>query len=123
MLLSLTIEYVSGNMNIDSPERRAKLAWHRASENQLHQYRRNLDNVMSNIKVLDELINCDGKTCDGDRYMYYIGSLGCDIVQSCFSVAQTAIPKCTVKRGIQKWTEMSKPAHDTMTQWFATVFG
>ncbi len=63
-------ENMSDNMTIDSPEWRPKLAWHRASENQLHRYRRNLDNLLSNIKLPEELISCDGKRCDSDRLMY-----------------------------------------------------
>ncbi len=87
--------------------------WHRASENQLHQYKRNLDNLLSTIKVPEELISYDGKSWHNDRHMYYIDSLGDDIVQSCLSASQAAIPKCKVKKGIPKWTEMVKPAHDT----------
>ncbi len=79
VLLSLKIEYViegnenvSGNLNIDSPESRAKLAWHQASEYQLHQYRRKLDNLLSNIKVPDALINYDDKSCDRYQHIHVL---------------------------------------------------
>ncbi len=49
--------------------------------------------------MLNELIKSDGKCCDSEQYMYYIDSLGNDIVQSCLSTLQEAIQKCTVKKG------------------------
>ncbi len=49
--------------------------------------------------------------------MYYIDSVGDDIVQSGLSASQAAITKCKVKKGIPKWTEMGKPAHDTAMCW------
>ncbi len=83
----------------------------------MHQYKRNLDNLLSNIKVPEEHISCDGKSCHNDQHMYYIDPLGGDIVQSCLSASQAAIPKCKVKKCIPKWTEMGKPDHYTAMFW------
>ncbi len=104
-------ENVSGNMNSGSPESRAKLAWHRSNENQLRQYKMNLDNLLSNIKVPDQLINCDGKSCD--LHMYYIDPLGDDIIHSCLLASQEAISKSSSEKSIPKLTEMGNPAHET----------
>ncbi len=115
VLLSLKIECVIGgdqHLAIDSPEVEQNLFG-------IEQVRISCISI-SNIKVPEEHISCDGKSCHNDQHMYYIDPLGDDIVQSCLSTSQAAIPKCKVKRGIPKWTEMGKPAHDTAMFWHSS---
>ncbi len=44
-----------------------------------------MDNLLSNIKVPEEIISCECKSCDCDWHMFNIDSLGDDHVQSSLS--------------------------------------
>ena len=120
VLLYLKVKCVVSGVNVgndQTPERKVKLAWYRASDQQLNQYKRNLDHLLQHITVPDELLNCDGIHCRDEAHEYGIDLLGDELVQCCLIASQKSIPICNSKKSIPKWNDSGKPAYNTALFW------
>ncbi len=63
-------------MSEDKEESVKKHAWCDANEAQIEQYRDNLDTQFSNIKLPDEVMNCDQINCFDKSNLHQIDDFG-----------------------------------------------
>ena len=74
------------------------IAWHKASEQDVNLYKDRLDDLLSNIKVDDEMLHCGAINCTHHNDM--IGELYDSVMSSCIT-ASDHIPITT--RGSKKF--------------------
>ena len=101
----------------DDTAKEDKLAWHSASDIQINQYQSNLDKELEHVSAPKSVLECKDKNCTNTAHNQLIDTFGDELIQSCMSASQTAIPKVKQKKGIPKWNELGKPAHETAMFW------
>lgn len=101
-------------------EKRCK--WGDASVREIERYRSYLDQLLSNIKVSNDMLNCTNTQCT--EHFTHIDNLYQGIVNSCIEAGEKCIPQSDTKSNKDKrrahfygWSEFVEPERQTAMLW------
>ena len=109
----ITVKSVEPNHNKSN-----KIAWHKVDHNDIVDYKDVMDNIIDDLELNEELVECDNVNCTNVSHHAAINSLCADIIDICLESGDACFPKSYPQLGrIPKWRDDVKPLRDESLFW------
>ena len=95
-----------------------KCVWYKANSDDIESYQTDLNNLLTQIEVPYDVINCHDTLCQNQCHMKEIDVLCNRILSCCLEAGKKSIPQRSCKKGeVAGWREHVKPEKDHSLFW------
>ena len=101
--------------NCDKSE---KILWHKVTDENIQQYKLEMDKLLDTVMINDNVIKCDDIMCKCKEHCTYIDTFCSELIDVCITAGKTAFPQSNAgHKSIPDWDEVAKPVREASLFW------